>query len=1400
MVSPGLITEHIMESLKLNKKYFYYYLNTNELKLVSRKAFDKGEFPVIADEKSSIKVVHLGNYAKKKLKYLLFEAANFKAEGFGRDCVDAMSFLKDIIGYLAAMKRSFEDLKRVFDANLLLKVISIIIKLQSAFTKGFIMADVIVGILDLYLLVQGFKDKFQAEMLEEVCLASISLLLPKTLFEIVKRINVFSSAKLCDDISGLHSLFTMIIEALFYILDLLPQSSIISQLRHYLEQLTSFGIHSHLYMMNKLISEDRIGEKLTKDVYRNKIKDFYAKLNHGDFKQWARRSASVAATYLDFEKLYKRVKAYEECVRQEPVGIVFQGHPGCGKSRAMNAVIESLPWSKYAHLVKDVNDGKDFYDTYENETIFYMDDVGQQGISQWRTFINMISEVKYPLDCARVENKDTKFFNSEIVMATTNEFTNLNGLLRDDCIRELPALWRRCLVLDFHNITFDGTYKGTAVWKHYNLKTKEFTVGFPLHVSQHFSNKEEVRAGKYASFQCNGNDLDFYAWICRIISELRRICRDRMVSNKLTPSQLDYIRANFEPESLPMGPRSLFSWPWSKTLNDNLSNDNESDESSESEDLDDLNIKLQRLRDEFYQEQSDGDINLLRKNNFIIFKEFMGDAISWILAKLKSMCAQILDSDVLLNLVVYIVTLALTYSVMFLVSHYFEGKKKNVVGEFVAEFDFKQHFTRDSLNTFHESVVRNLKEVTIISQGKPISIIALMSGHCALVPSHAIAGLEGNYLTVFNSRSDNHILYDKLPVEVIYLNREEDVAVLKLPKNIPTIFRKISKFFRLEESKFKLLTPFGGLDSCVPYHISSWDPVIYKIPLVDSESRVVVSGDHFKYPVRGYGLCGSLVVGNGSIQGMHVAGNEAQGIGMAIKWSEQVLCKLTDLFEADCEIIPFEISPKIMKDSSIIKVNESLNVSVGSKTNFATTPLYNLFPVTRFPADLTKYGKCTVKDIAKKSFGHTVAVPWNELEFGKKVARNILSGAQYRILKESEIVAGNSLLAGLNKQSSNGYGCKPNKTDYIDFDNGLFLPSFSKELEDFERGLRDGNVDWKKLVWTEALKDELRNVEKEGVPRSFRVGTIHHQVLMKKYFGWLVEHIMVNRQYNYIMVGMNPFAEWPKMYNELRSCKGVFAGDIAKWDGSMNNMVQDAIKDVILEFVPEQDRELLDILLQNAIRSIIAVQDDLYVTTHSMPSGHYLTAMLNSLVNRFYTAMWYEREVGDGNVNKCVHGIIDYVYGDDKLVGVKIHPEILNAKSMLKFFTSLNMGFTDSLKNDIITEFQEMSEVTFLKRFFRYHDELGRIVCPLELRTLQSGISFYDKTKDLDVVLKAKIETYQRECYLWPERDNLLLDFETHLRERGYAQYILDRSYLKSVYYNAEDVYLELNWGGTQYI
>jgi len=109
----------------------------------------------------------------------------------------------------------------------------------------------------------------------------------------------------------------------------------------------------------------------------------------------------------------KSCQAFDTSGRDEPVCFVFEGEAGSGKSCLMNmfvALLKEAGMTTICHSVPAAEDGKDFYDDYENQDVFVMDDVGQQGKSQWRYLINYVSPVKYPLPCATASKKNTKFF------------------------------------------------------------------------------------------------------------------------------------------------------------------------------------------------------------------------------------------------------------------------------------------------------------------------------------------------------------------------------------------------------------------------------------------------------------------------------------------------------------------------------------------------------------------------------------------------------------------------------------------------------------------------------------------------------------------------------------------------------------------------------------------------------------------------------------------------------------------------------------------------------------------------------------------------------------------------------------------------------------------------------
>jgi len=150
--------------------------------------------------------------------------------------------------------------------------------------------------------------------------------------------------------------------------------------------------------------------------------------------------------FLNLRKLKEQLK---NSSRIEPSCFIFDGPPGTLKSVTLTKLLPLLGKTVYVHHVKTMEDGKDFYDMYDNQEVFYMDDVGQQGRSQWRNLINWVSCVPLPLDCATASLKNTKLFNSEIILLTTNQFMNLHGFTAQDGVSDPRALFRRAIVFDW---------------------------------------------------------------------------------------------------------------------------------------------------------------------------------------------------------------------------------------------------------------------------------------------------------------------------------------------------------------------------------------------------------------------------------------------------------------------------------------------------------------------------------------------------------------------------------------------------------------------------------------------------------------------------------------------------------------------------------------------------------------------------------------------------------------------------------------------------------------------------------------------------------------------------------------------------------------------------------------
>lgn len=1164
-------------------------------------------------------------------------------------------------------------------------------------------------VLDLYSL---FEDKgYRQESLDTILIAGVSAVLPSSIIVILKQMSVVSSRRIFDDTGLLMNFLELLGQLVEKIMEYVPGA-----VKPFLSSiLGSFGITEFICVQKAkhLINLHKRDKKvMLSATFRTEVKTLYDKTVAIDVRRFFSRNKQLNDVYTDFLRLHKGVTSYEQASRVEPNCFVFEGPPGCRKSVTVNKVISVLGLTHYAHTVKCSEDGKDWYDAYDNEEIFYMDDVGQMGKSQWRNLINWVSAVKLPLDCAEASLKDTKYFNSGTILLTTNNFMNLSGFTAKDCIETPEALWRRGLVFDMSQVTSDGpNMRGLVVFKHFDINRHVFIEGFPKEFADYCAS-EDVILGHSCRVE---NEKAFLLWITTIVMGFSKMKTSQSVSNTLEANILKELRQN----------------------------------------------------NPFVDQYFDAETRIF---DFADISGSMDDACSW-----RELFTHYLDYclEVVKDLASSLITLiwekpweaALALSLVTLVisllykvkSYKYEGGLFSVVEKPISA-DVVDRFETLELTKVHtlvNKVSRNVFEAVVFFKEngleKSMNFHVLLSERSIIVPYHAI--LDRTFqISIYKNKKSNHLIVDHAIVDVVYVNKDNDVAILRLNKGYPTPFPKLAHCFDFNTDRaIGLVFPekIVKLEGILVKDHS--EVVVYPISekMQNTLHEPVIYSD-LHYP----GMCGVPLIGEtGHIKGMHIAGNDKKSLGVSIVWSKKCLGEIMAVLDKvdDGLKLTTPISDRVFENCSGLKIDTDLAATTPANSNFVPSPLYNLFETTRQPANLRVYGPHTVKDVGKAARTPIVFADPEALAFAEDALDMYFE--DYDDLTEEQVVLGDEVLARMNKKSSNGFFPLKTKEECFDYEKGCFKEEFRELYDKFLLKVKQGYIEPIDIAWFETLKDELRNIEKIE-PRSFRVSPVTVQVLTKTCFGNLVKHLFKERWFNEIMIGINPVTDWERLYTSLELLR-IFAGDIKKYDKNMLCQVQHIVVRAMLKRYKGKYKNEAEKILFNLIHSLVVLNDDTWILTHSLPSGSWLTAVFNSLINRVYTLMWYYLElkkIGKTPNKLDFHkDVVDYVYGDDRVncCKNKALEKSLNAVTMTAFFESIGMEMTDSTKHKITQPFQPLSEITFLKRSFTFHPILGKITCPLDLRTIFSSLSWIDKSKeDLTLVVQDKINAFQREIFL----------------------------------------------------
>jgi len=138
---------------------------------------------------------------------------------------------------------------------------------------------------------------------------------------------------------------------------------------------------------------------------------------------------------------------------------------------------------------------------------------------------------------------------------------------------------------------------------------------------------------------------------------------------------------------------------------------------------------------------------------------------------------------------------------------------------------------------------------------KRVSCHGLISGRRIVVPYHLVLDRRLQ-VTVYKDRKDNHRIIDHSPVELIYKNVENDVAIVSLSDGYPSPFPKLASCFQPfnRDPAIGLVFPnkIIKLEGIIT-NPSQYGPIVYPIGEYNNKILDPITYKGLHYP----GMCGA---------------------------------------------------------------------------------------------------------------------------------------------------------------------------------------------------------------------------------------------------------------------------------------------------------------------------------------------------------------------------------------------------------------------------------------------------------------------------------------------------------------------------------------------------------------
>jgi hypothetical protein len=274
------------------------------------------------------------------------------------------------------------------------------------------------------------------------------------------------------------------------------------------------------------------------------------------------------------------------------------------------------------------------------------------------------------------------------------------------------------------------------------------------------------------------------------------------------------------------------------------------------------------------------------------------------------------------------------------------------------------------------------------------------------------------------------------------------------------------------------------------------------------------------------------------------------------------------------------------------------------------------------------------------------------------------------------------------------------------------------------------------------LKDEpvTFNKAKEGKTRVFTGAPFDFTIIVRRYYLSLIRVIQRNRYTFEAAPGtIAQSREWTEMYHYLTKfgTNKIVAGDYKSYDKKMSPIFILSAFEILIRiakasgnYTPD-DIKVMYGIAEDIAFPLVDFNGDLIQFFGSNPSGHPLTVIINSLVNSIYMRYAYYKLNPNHETLTFQENVSLMTYGDDNIMGISNSIPWFHHTSIQEEFRKIGIIYTMADKEAESEPYIDISQASFLKRSWRWDDEIEEFMPIIEHDSIQRSLMIWTTSKSI---------------------------------------------------------------------